>query len=66
LPTDEVLARSSVLQSGCADGVTVTVQARTPKSRFSESLRKLATHFRAAHSSVYVPDFEGIRFLPTP
>jgi hypothetical protein len=48
LPTDEVLARSSILQSGGADGATMTGQARTPKSRFSESLRKLATHFRGS------------------
>jgi hypothetical protein len=48
LPTDEVLAKSSLLQSSSAHGATVTVQARTPKSRFSESLRKFATHFRGS------------------
>ena len=48
LPTDEVLARSAMLQSGCADSATVAGESRVARTRFSDSLRKFATHFRRA------------------
>ena len=46
LPTDEVLARSSTLQSGGADSAAAAGESRIPKTRLGESLRKFAIHFR--------------------
>ena len=46
LPTDEVLAKNSVLQSSRTDHETLTGQTHVPQGRFGASLRKFATHFR--------------------
>jgi len=45
LPTDEVLAKNSVLESIRTDHATLTNQTHGPKGRFGASLRKFATHF---------------------
>ena len=46
LPTDEVLAKNSVLQSSRTDHEPLTGQTHVPQGRFGASLRKFATHFR--------------------